>query len=486
MRDHNGDMDPTASSTGQRMLAAIVFTDTVGFSERVGRDEEGTLELVRKDLEIMTKLCVRFEGRVVKSTGDGLMMLFSSAVQAVNCALEAQRIFQEQARSSKDALMHRIGVHLGDVLVSDGDALGDGVNVAARLEQESEPGGICMSQTVYEVVKGRIFLQAAKIGDLKLKNIAEPIAAYKVAGVAKARKHKKVSRLNPVLAVCLGLTLVGAAAGGTALYLKSQQESSVGLDTGGLMKPGIHRITDGLGNADPSRTSTGGTKADDSPGTTPDAPTDSGVQPPIPPLKDSGSADSQAAEAVNRPPDAQPPDPGLSNGDQSGTSSQQETATGSGAKGFDDAWTIYAKKYDYAGMSGWIKDHPDQVPAGQTGAGLQARYDQLASFMDWFRAALSKTSPQSPLQIGFRGNPGTAFQRADGRVVIVLPNNRYTRLVSGIGPILIASIARGLLAVSGVDPNQQAALEKDIQLLVSDANEHKAPANQKSALDSPG
>jgi class 3 adenylate cyclase len=466
------------------MLAAIVFTDTVGFSERVGRDEEGTLELVRKDLEIMTKLCVRFEGRVVKSTGDGLMMLFSSAVQAVNCALEAQRIFTEQARSSKNALMHRIGVHLGDVLVSDGDALGDGVNIAARLEQESEPGGICMSQTVYEVVKGRLFLQAAKIGDLKLKNIAEPISAYKVAGVAKARKHKKVSRLNPVLATSLALVLIAAAAGGTALYMKSQQEAVPSLESA-LNKPGSHRT----GVGDKSNRAPGSTASALSGNALGDVPGTSGAESQTsdksPALKDSGAVNTEAAEAVNKPADAQPPDSNLSNGDQTSAPSPSVTA-GAASKGFDDAWMQFARRYDYTGMSNWVRDHADQVPAGQTAAGLQARYDQFASLMDWFRPALSKTSPQAPLQIGFHGNPGTAYQRADGRVIIELPNNRYTRMVSGIGPILIASIARGLLAVAQVDANQRASLEKEIQLLVSDANEHKLSTNSNSASDGAG
>ncbi len=475
-------MDPTASSTGQRMLAAIVFTDTVGFSERVGRDEEGTLELVRKDLEIMTKLCVRFEGRVVKSTGDGLMMLFSSAVQAVNCALEAQRIFQEQSRSSKDALMHRIGVHLGDVLVSDGDALGDGVNVAARLEQESEPGGICMSQTVYEVVKGRIFLQAARIGDLKLKNIAEPISAYKVAGVAKARKHKKVSRLNPVLATCLALILVGAAVAGTVLYMKSQQEMTASNDVGVPTKPNVRRTA--APNSTVSNVSNAPTQTSISLGDTPSPSAENQTPSQSPTLKDSGAADTESAEAVNRPTDVPPADPGVLNDDQPSPPAQSAVST-SALKGFDDAWNQYAKKYDYAGMSAWVKDHADQVPAGQTEAALLARYDQLASLMDWFHTALSKTSPQAPLQIGFHGNPGTAYQRADGRVVVVLPNNRYTRIVSGLGPILVASIARGLLAVSGVDPNQQGTLDKEIRLLVSDSNEHRAPI-QKSTSDNPG
>ena len=247
-------MDPNAGSDapGQRMLAAIVFTDAVGFSARVGQNEERTLDLIRHDLDVMSEVCGKFEGQVVKNSGDGLMMLFTSAVQAVSCALEIQRILAEQAKSKSDHLLHRIGVHLGDVLVMKGDALGDGVNVAARLEQESEPGGICMSQTVYDVVKNRLFLQAAKIGDLRLKNIAEPVAAYKIAGVGKARKHVKVYRLNWALVAVLAFVLVAVAAATTYIISRNSRRGQSGR--------GRERANQGCGNrsADAERPSGSG------------------------------------------------------------------------------------------------------------------------------------------------------------------------------------------------------------------------------------
>lgn len=181
------------AETGQRTLAAIVFTDAVGYTERVGVNEDATVAAVKQDLHLMTELCFRFEGRVVKSTGDGLMMLFSSAVNAVSCALEIQKAIVSRVKEEPDAghLLHRIGIHLGDVLVTDDDAHGEGVNVASRLEERAEPGGICLSQTVYDVVKNRLFLEAVPIGDLTLKHVPEPVSAYRVAGVAPARKQVK-------------------------------------------------------------------------------------------------------------------------------------------------------------------------------------------------------------------------------------------------------------------------------------------------------
>ncbi|MDB9525321.1 protein kinase [Oscillatoria sp. CS-180] len=174
--------DISDNSQGQRMLAAIVLTDAVGFSARMALDEEHTLSLIQQDLRLIEKLCQQFEGRVVKSTGDGLLLCFVSAVQAVSCSLEVQR---QLARSHGDhdprkTLRHRIGVHLGDVFFRNSDVMGNGVNIAARLQTEARPGGICISQLVYDVVKARLTLNATFAGPLKLKNIHDPQPAYHI------------------------------------------------------------------------------------------------------------------------------------------------------------------------------------------------------------------------------------------------------------------------------------------------------------------
>src|SRR5579863_4856208 len=133
----------------QRSLAAIVFTDVVSFSARMHADEVGTLKLLERDFADMRRLCREHEGEVLKTTGDGLLLTFASAVQAVACALAMQRAFAAAAKDPPPggALQHRVGIHLGDVLIQDKDVMGDGVNIAARLQAEAEPGGICISQT---------------------------------------------------------------------------------------------------------------------------------------------------------------------------------------------------------------------------------------------------------------------------------------------------------------------------------------------------
>ena len=176
----SGPKGPT--SPGQRSLAAIVFTDVVSFSARMQTDEEATLTLLRRDFDTMHEICSQHQGSVLKTTGDGLLLYFSSAVQAVACALAMQRFFAEQAktRPAAESLVHRLGIHLGDVFVNDQDVMGDGVNIAARLQAEAEPGGICISQTVYDVVKNKLVLHVTRMGPRELKNISQRIPIYRL------------------------------------------------------------------------------------------------------------------------------------------------------------------------------------------------------------------------------------------------------------------------------------------------------------------
>jgi hypothetical protein len=148
----------------------------------MSKDEELALRLVARDLSHMKTVCGAFGGQVLKSTGDGLLMLFTSAVQAVACALEIQRDLQKKNLELPKAeqLRHRIGIHLGDVFQNGGDVMGDGVNIAARLQTEAMPGGICLSKTVYDVVNNRLQFYVNDLGARKLKNIGK-VTAYQIS-----------------------------------------------------------------------------------------------------------------------------------------------------------------------------------------------------------------------------------------------------------------------------------------------------------------
>ena len=165
-----------------RKLAAILVSDVVGYSRLAGADEDrilARLRALRSDL-IDPTIAVH-HGRVVKRTGDGAIVEFRSVVDAVNCAIEVQRAMVERnAGVAPDKRIEfRIGIHLGDVVEeSDGDLMGDGVNIAARLEGIAKPGAICLSEDAYRQVKGRLDLAVSDLGPTQLKNIAEPIRVY--------------------------------------------------------------------------------------------------------------------------------------------------------------------------------------------------------------------------------------------------------------------------------------------------------------------
>lgn len=175
----------TPELRGQRTLAAIVFTDVVSYSALMAANEEHTLDLLRRDFQVMKQLCHRFEGKVLKTIGDALLMYFASAVKAVACAQQIQSSLAEMAANlaPEEILAHRIGIHLGDVFFNGSDVMGDGVNIAARLQAEAQPGGICLSQTIYEVVKNPLGLKATDLVERKLKNISESVLVYQIPAI---------------------------------------------------------------------------------------------------------------------------------------------------------------------------------------------------------------------------------------------------------------------------------------------------------------
>ena len=165
-----------------RKIAAILAADVVGFSRMTGADEDRTLARLRAlRSDLIDPTVAAHNGRVFKRTGDGALIEFRSVVDAVRCAIEVQNAMVERnAGVPPDRrIVFRIGIHLGDVVEeSDGDLMGDGVNIAARLEGIAEPGAICLSEDAYRQVKGRLDLAVTDLGPTQLKNIAEPIRVY--------------------------------------------------------------------------------------------------------------------------------------------------------------------------------------------------------------------------------------------------------------------------------------------------------------------
>jgi adenylate cyclase len=209
-----------------RKLVAILVADVVGYSRLAGADEDRTLVRLRGlRSDLIDPAIAAHHGRIVKRTGDGSIIEFRSVVDAVRCALEVQTGMVERNAGlpPEKRIEFRIGVHLGDVVEeADGDLMGDGVNVASRLEGICEPGGVCLSEDAYRQVKSRLELQVADLGPQSLKNIAEPVRAYLLRPGAPATQKPPQPATStrgvwarwPALAAVLALALL--AAGGYA------------------------------------------------------------------------------------------------------------------------------------------------------------------------------------------------------------------------------------------------------------------------------
>ncbi|HSV01409.1 MAG TPA: adenylate/guanylate cyclase domain-containing protein [Roseiarcus sp.] len=168
--------------TASRKLAAILATDVVGYSRMMGEDEAGAATLVRERREAAQPIIAAHGGRLFKTMGDGMLIEFASVVAAVECALAMQKQMasSNEAATEGKRVLYRIGVHLGDVLVEGEDILGDGVNIASRLEGVAEPGGVCISGAAFEHVRGRVEAEFIDLGEKTLKNIARPMRVHAV------------------------------------------------------------------------------------------------------------------------------------------------------------------------------------------------------------------------------------------------------------------------------------------------------------------
>ena len=210
----------------KRKIAAILAADVVGYSRLVAEDEEETLRRLASYREVIDDFIAKANGRIFNTAGDAVLAEFSSAVEAVRCAIDIQESLRTRnmAFPPSRQMSLRIGITIGDVVERNGDLLGDGVNIAARLEGLAAPGGICISRTVYEQVANKLSVQFADIGAQDVKNIPNPVHAYMVAlrpedvlADARGRKKKRAFPLVPVLGAAVVVIAAGIAG---VLYFK--------------------------------------------------------------------------------------------------------------------------------------------------------------------------------------------------------------------------------------------------------------------------
>ncbi len=204
----------------KRKLVAILAADAVGYSRMMAADEEGTMKILSAHRAVIDGIIEFHEGRIINTAGDSVIAEFASPTEAVRCAVEVQDALKTRNDSLREdrRLEFRIGVNLGDVMVKGDDLLGDGVNIAARLEGIAEPGNIYVSSSVYDQIAGKLDLGFVDLGDQSLKNIDRPIRAYRVEreGRRVTAAHKPRRGSGPWIAATLGAIAVAA---GIAWYL---------------------------------------------------------------------------------------------------------------------------------------------------------------------------------------------------------------------------------------------------------------------------
>ncbi|MBM3492228.1 MAG: adenylate/guanylate cyclase domain-containing protein, partial [Alphaproteobacteria bacterium] len=168
----------------ERRLAAILAADVVGYSRLMGADEIGTLDALKAHrAELIDPAIASHRGRLVKTTGDGLLVEFASVIDAISCAVAIQRgmLTRNAAVADERRIVFRVGINIGDIIIDNNDIFGDGVNVAARLETLCEPGGICISRAGNEQVRNKLSLSFADLGEHTVKNIAQAVGVFGLA-----------------------------------------------------------------------------------------------------------------------------------------------------------------------------------------------------------------------------------------------------------------------------------------------------------------
>jgi adenylate cyclase len=203
----------------KRRLTTVLCADVYGYSRLMEADEAGTLEALRRARAAMARLVERHDGRIVNTWGDAVIAEFPSVVEAVQCAVETQQELkhQESDRPDGQRMLFRIGINLGDVMVDGSDIYGDGVNIAARLQELAEPGGILVSGPVYDQVHNKLSVGFDYLGRQQVKNVAAPVMSYRVSLNGTAAEARAAGREEPVWRPDVAGAAPATSAGGTEL-----------------------------------------------------------------------------------------------------------------------------------------------------------------------------------------------------------------------------------------------------------------------------
>jgi class 3 adenylate cyclase len=219
---------PTDPPAVERRLATILIADVYGYSRMMGENEERTVQILRGHRAVFDEMLKAHRGRVFNTAGDAILAEFPSAVEAVRCATEIQAALRTRNEHlAEDARMwFRIGINLGDVVVQDGDLLGDGVNVAARIQTVAEPGGICISGSVYDQIQNKLTLSIRQLGERTFKNIARPVRTFAISDEQAKSTFARPRSRAPALMLVGGALVALVLAGGFWWYRDHAQKQA--------------------------------------------------------------------------------------------------------------------------------------------------------------------------------------------------------------------------------------------------------------------
>jgi class 3 adenylate cyclase len=415
------------------MLAAIVFTDAVGFSAKMQRDEIKALEILREDIDYMIVMCEKHGGIVLKTMGDSVMMRFSSAIHAVNCAIEIQRALfdRNRMRPLQDRMLHRIGIHLGDVIETGNDVMGDGVNIASRLETLAAPGGIAMSQTVYDVVRQHIPVRAWDDGLKKLKNIEQPVNVFQIYPPnptgAKSTKGGADSVIIHGDSGNRGWLIFGGISAAILLIVVGFTiMATIMRDRGGVQGPPEGTIDTGPVATQPTPAETGGTAVPENPGT----PTE-----PAPPPTTTVSVFGPFS--VPRFP--------LNIPDLSDLDIEE----------LDQVRRTALQNYQPEGISAFIAQQIySTLPVGTE---LRRRYENMAELLSFANEQMSLITKQRPLRItvseGGNSQEVLIYSDSSGAIIAQIGQEEQTDEFVKIRPQVMVPLLQSLIAGSPTAPS---------------------------------
>jgi class 3 adenylate cyclase len=394
------------------MLAAVMFTDAVAFSSHVGRDEEVALREIEEDFEVMRAFAAQHRGQVLKSMGDGMLIVFPSAQNAVTCALEIQRrLGQKTWNHDRNPLLHRIGIHLCDVLLTEDDVHGDGVNLASRLERECAPGGIAMSQATYDVVRGKLPVRANFLGERYLRNIVEPVRIWEIPPVFAPRPDQIEEAQTPrgewrqkAQATPSNLPIVGALVfAGICL----------------LVAAGIFAVKF----------------------VAPPPGAASSVDAPVPEEPVAQKQPNEPPVTQSAPPRASKADAGIEDPDDvaSAFTPAQEEAKNEYQAAAENAKSTYdfGSLIRWIGQQGWAQE--------QAGKIASAHWGRIQTFWEALTSGLAQKTPAEPLQFSHGGGVARIWPLPEGRYGVLWPTGAQEVVdLRSLPPLTILEISLAL------------------------------------------